>query len=131
MSSRRLRWIVLGFACLWFGMLVPVHQRGQIKLPRAVRADDAKPASHCSRAADPNSACHKQQQQQGAGDEDAPQQAGDCAVCHFIAGLQAPPPAVAYQARLGLLEILPADAPLVLPLRHPALPFHGLDPPLA
>ena len=127
MSSRRLRWIVLGFAFLWFGMLVPVHQRGQMKLPGSVRA--AEPASNCSRASDPASACHKQKQ--GTGKDDAPGRAGDCAVCHFIAGLQAPPPTVVYETRLGLLEVLPVDLPFVLPLRHPALPFHGLDPPLA
>ena len=120
--------MVLGFACLWFGMLVPVHQRGQIKLPGVAAATGAKPAGHCPRAADPGSPCHKQRQ---PGKDGAPRQDGNCAVCHFIAGLHAPPPAVIYEARLGLLHVLPVDAPIVLPLRHPALPFHGLDPPLA
>jgi hypothetical protein len=129
MASRRFRLFVLGFVCLWFGMLVPVHQRGQIKLPGSERARDAAPAGHCSRASDPNSACHKQRQ--GGREQDSPARGGDCAVCHFIAGLHAPPPAVVAEARLGFVEVLPADAPVILPLRHPALPFHGLDPPRA
>jgi hypothetical protein len=130
MSSPRLRWIVLGFACLWFGMLVPVHQRGQIKLPGVAAAADAKPAPHCSRAAGPGSACHNTQQKQQTEQNRAPEQGGDCAVCHFIAGLHAAPPAVVCEARLGLHQILPAERSVVLLLRHPALPFHGLDPPL-
>lgn len=56
---------------------------------------------------------------------------GDCAVCHFIAGLQAPPPVTVAPTRLGFLRTLPPDEALSVPLRHAALPFHGLDPPLA
>jgi hypothetical protein len=129
MSSPWLRWLVLCFACVWFGMLVPVHQRGQITLPGTGAPASGERQSHCSRAADPSSPCHKRGQKPG--EKQAPAQPGSCAVCHFIAGLHAPPPVVSVEARLGLLENLPAEDRAVAPLRHPALPFHGLDPPLS
>jgi hypothetical protein len=112
--------MVLGFACLWFGALVPVHQRGQIQLPGA--SASAVGASHCSR---PDAPCHKKDTKPGQ----APKDPGNCAVCHFILGLHAPPPVTAYEARLGLVELLSPERPIVAPLRHVALPFHGLDPP--
>ena len=115
--------MVLGFACLWFGMLVPVHQRGQIQLPGA--SASAGTGGHCSR---PDAPCHKK----GAGKGEPgkpPKDRGNCAVCHFIVGLHAPPPVTVYVARLGLLETLRPDRPAIVRLRHAALPFHGLDPP--
>ena len=122
MSSPLLRWLVLGFACLWFGALVPVHQRGQIQLPGGA---SASAASHCGR---PDAPCHKKD----AGHPgEPPKNPENCAVCHFIVGLHAPPPVTVYEARLGLLTVLPPERPIVAPLRHAALPFHGLDPPTA
>ena len=134
MSSRRLRWLVLCFTCVWFGMLVPVHQRGAITLPGTPAVARGDGASHCSRMSDPSSACHKRllgQQKDRSDGKRAPARARSCAVCHFIVALHAPPPVVSVEARLGLLEHLPVEARAVAPLRHPALPFHGLDPPLA
>lgn len=131
MSSRFLRWMVLGFACLWFGMLVPIHQRGMIQLPGPSRADATTPqASHCSRSGDVNAPCHKRQAASSERDgEKTPPVEGNCAVCHFIVGLHAPPPVTVYVARLGLLREAPTEEPAFTPLRHAALPFHGLDPP--
>ena len=134
MSSRRLRWLVLCFTCVWFGMLVPVHQRRAITLPGTASAAVGEAASHCSRAGDPDSPCHKRLREQQKDQSDgkrAPARTGSCAVCHFIVGLHAPPPVVSVEARLGLLESLPAEDRAVAPLRHAALPFHGLDPPTA
>jgi hypothetical protein len=123
MDSRFTRWLVLGFACLWFGMLVPIHQRGQIQLPGA--SAEMSRAKHCNK---PNGHCKKSEQpdkQEGEGkDRD------NCAVCHFIAGLHAPPPVTVVETRLGLVRDVPLDHAFVAPLRHAALPFHGLDPPI-
>ena len=125
MDSRFLRWMVLGFTCLWFGVLVPVHQRGQIQLPgRAPTA--GTPPAHCSKMA-AGSACHKQPAPQ----EDAPASTGNCAVCHYILGIHTPPPVTTYVARLGLTNDAPAEVRVVVPLRHAAMPFFGLDPPAA
>ena len=141
MSSPLLRWSVLAFACLWFGMLLPVHQRGQIQLPGpggSVACDRAG----CGKSAAPVPACHKKKacdhaahpgasQGDTKGGEKKPAKTGNCAVCHFIAGLHAPPPATIYVQYLGLLESRPVDDHFTAPLRHAAMPFHGLDPPTA
>ena len=137
MHSRRLRWLVLGFACLWFGVLVPIHQRGQIKLPGprlSERAHAASLPSHCSRMGDPLSHCHKQQQTPGQATHDnnsSDASPDDCAVCHYILGLCFVAPVTFDFAPLGLLRERAPEEPVILPLRHAALPFHGLDPPLA
>jgi hypothetical protein len=109
---------MLAFTCVWFGMLVPVHQRGQIQLP----------GGRVAKAAEPR-ACHGKcgKTKQPA----APASRENCAVCHFILGLHAPPPVTIYVERLGLLESRPAELIASIPLRHAALPFHGLDPPSA
>ena len=123
MSSRLTRLLVLGFACLWFGMLVPIHQRGQIQLPGG--KSEAAAAGRCQRA---DGHCAKQSKpadQKG----DTQQDRDNCAVCHFVAGLHAPPPVTVVETRLGLVRDLPVDHAFVAPLRHAALPFHGLDPP--
>jgi hypothetical protein len=125
MSSPLLRWSVLAFACLWFGMLVPVHQRGQIQLPGG-RADAAS-AVHCKGA---DGHCNKKTKPAGKQDG-TPKGRENCAVCHFVAGLHAPPPVTAVEARLGLVRDMPAEHAVVVMLRHAALPFHGLDPPAA
>ncbi len=123
MNSRFLRWMVLGFTCLWFGMLVPVHQRGQIQLPGPALAASG---GCCPKQNDAKAACRDTETSKN--EKPAPDP-GHCAVCHFIAGLQAPPPVTIYVACLGLTRILPVDHVCVVPLRHAALPFHGLDPP--
>jgi hypothetical protein len=119
--------MVLGFACLWFGMLVPVHQRGQIQLP----GSDATAAavSHCNR---PDAPCHrkihdgKQQQQPGT-----PTNRENCAVCQFIVyGLHLPPPVTWYVERLGLVEVLAAERHADIARCAAILPFHGRAPPV-
>lgn len=135
MDRRITRIFALGFACLWFGVLVPIHKRGRIQLPGPgfPRADGATAQkAHCS--AGPNARCHvKQKAPQGAAPGDAPADGagGGCAVCHFIAALDLPAPIDLGIAPLGFLYALPSDVALAAPARHAALPFHGLDPPLA
>ena len=118
--------LVLGFACLWFGMLVPVHQRGQVQLPGPSGAEQASAASgaRCNRT-DAEAPCRKNRSEEGGGESEP----GRCAVCQFIIGLHAPPPVTVVEASLGLLGTLSPEPARVAPHRHPALPFHGLDPP--
>ena len=98
MSRRALRWLVLGFATLWFGVLVPVHNRGQIAV--AGSGCDSAPACHASRPP-----CHQQ-----APDPPArPTRA--CAVCYFIAGLDAPPPVTVVETLLGPAGTVDPPAP--------------------
>ena len=128
MSRRALHWIVLGFTTLWFGVLVPVHNRGEITLPGsgthcAARAD-ALPVTRCHAAADslPSS-------------ENTPDPAlakkGACAVCFFIAGLDTPAPVTQIETRLGLIGATDAPAPGDLPATRVLLPFHSRAPPVA
>jgi hypothetical protein len=144
MDSRRLRWLVLGFACLWFGVLVPIHQRGQIKLPGprlSERTDAASVSAHCARMAEAVPACHIKRHHaaepsvpgQTKPDTDGGGDASpdDCAVCHYVLGLYVVPPVTFDFAPLGLLRERAPEEPAALSLHHAALPFHGLDPPLA
>ncbi len=111
MHRPALRWLVLLFTCAWFGVLVPVHNRGQITLggPRA-----AATATACcpgeAKARPAVAACHpvkpaaaETPARANAADappDDAPA-AGDCAVCHFIAALDLPAPVLLDAPPLG------------------------------
>ena len=118
MSRRALHWLVLCFATLWFGVLVPVHNRGQI----AVAGSGTTPASHCRAA---KTRCHSQV-------PDAPPQPGrSCAVCFFIAGLDAPPPVTVVESLLGPAGLLDAPAPQALTSVRVILPYRSRAPPLA
>jgi hypothetical protein len=102
MSRRALHWLVLSFATLWFGVLVPVHNRGQIGVAGSGEcASGAALACHA-----PKPPCHKQSP------HSAPQPARACAVCFFIAGLDAPPPVTVVETRLGPAGAL--DLPALL-----------------
>ena len=124
MSSRLLRWMVLGFTCLWFGVLLPVHQRGQIQLPGA--APRVAGPSCCNHSdASRHRSTHDGKQQPAK-----PSNPENCAVCHFIAGLDVPPPVTWYVERQGLVESVPAEQHVAVPHRAEILPFHGRAPPV-
>jgi hypothetical protein len=118
--------MVLGFACLWFGMLVPVHQRGQIQLPGSDNGASTVGISHCNR---PDAPCHRKAAA-GKPQPNAPVNRENCAVCHFILGLHAPPPVTWYVERLGLVEVLAAQRHAAVPHCAAILPFHGRAPPV-
>jgi hypothetical protein len=103
MRSLALRWLVLLFTGAWFGVLVPMHQRGAIQLPGA-------PASCCAHRDVADRACHK-----GPSKSDAPAKngSGNCAVCYFVATLD-----------------LPASVMLDVPPLGPAEPVERLDLPV-
>ena len=124
MRSRLLRWMVLGFACLWFGMLLPVHQRGQIQLPG--NSATTATVSHCNR---PDAPCHRKLHD-GKEQPGKPVSRENCAVCQLILGLHAPPPVTWYVERLGLVEVLATDRQADAARCAIILPFHGRAPPV-
>jgi hypothetical protein len=97
-------------------MLVPVHQRGAIQLPGGTTAANSK-----------DSCCHKSDSHSS---KDSKKSRDNCAVCHFVAGLHTPPPAMVVESRPQLLRDLPVESGMRIVPRHAALPFHGLDPPV-
>lgn len=122
MSRRALHWLVLCFATAWFAVLVPVHNRGEIRLPGATPSGEAI-AGHCHQSAptQPIDPCH----------DPAQESPGSCAVCYFVTTLDAPPPVTLIEARLGFVGAIEAhhsDAPVVVRVH---LPFHSRGPPLA
>lgn len=101
MFGRPLRVIMLAGLCLWFGVIVPGHQRGRITLPgsrpSAMVACQAMATSH---------SCHNGADPRGGDDPSAP-----CAVCMLIATLDAPPVADLTAPKAELVELLIVLAP--------------------
>jgi hypothetical protein len=120
LPRRAVHWLVLCFATLWFGVLVPVHNRGEISLPGA----PARAGSHCCPADSPD-------HDPDTTPDQAPRSAGTCAVCFFIAGLDTPPPVTVAPVRLGPAGVAPAEDLPSAPAAHRALPFHSRAPPRA
>jgi len=61
----------------------------------------------------------------------ASQRSGTCAVCYFIATLDAPPPVTWVETRLGLIGLIDAPRPDELPAARVLLPFNSRAPPAA
>ena len=120
MSRRALHWLVLGFATLWFGVLVPVHNRGQIAVAGSGDGD-AGVTAHCGA----EQRCHRQSP------ASPPKPARACAVCFFIVGLDAPPPVTVVETRLGFAGSLEAAAPATPALLRITLACHIRGPPHA
>jgi hypothetical protein len=99
-----LRWLVLLFTCAWFGVLVPVHNRGAIQLPGSGgHACCTKPAEAVADASVP--ACHRKAAAKPHCPTDQPSKgSGNCAVCYFVAGLDLPVPVMLDVPPLGLAE---------------------------
>ena len=123
MTSRWLRWAVLCFAALWFNVVVPVHTRGQIKLPGA-----APGHAHACCA---TSAAHDTNGHRPHCPDPGSDSRGPCAVCFFMAALDTPPPVTVIVHRGEYVE----DARIVVPtlphLPRTALPLSNRGPPAA
>jgi hypothetical protein len=126
-----LRWLVLVFTCAWFGVLVPVHQRGAIQLPgSAAHACCMKPGGDAVAGAASVPACHRKAATE---DKDAPagKSSGNCAVCYFVAGLDLPAPVMLDVPPLGGAEpIATFDLPAPAEREHVRTRFER-GPPLA
>ena len=124
MRRRPLRWLVLCFATLWFGVLVPVHNRGEIAVPGS--GAGSTPTSHCHSASST---------QADAGSRHCPEKkpcpARACAVCFFVAGLDTPPPVTTVVTRHGTAGVLDLPPPAEPSAARITLPFHSRAPPLA
>ena len=100
MRSSALRWLVLLFTIAWFGVLVPVHNRGAIQLPGSAAHACCKQSSDAAAANVP--ACHKPKSD--GKPEPAKSGGGNCAVCYFVAGLDLPAPVMLDVPPLGPAE---------------------------
>jgi hypothetical protein len=126
MRSRGLRWLVLAFTCLWFGVLLPVHQRGRITLPGAC-------AEAAAASLAPQHACcpttggeHKPADAPPAGPDSRA-----CAVCYYIATLDLPPTMGLEIAPPRPLELRDATDPPALVAARTPLPYDPTGPPTA
>ena len=140
MASGCVRWFVLCFAVAWFGVLVPVHNRGQIAVPGTEPAAFYGAACHAGHAAPAPAAqtahsCHSPRPAKcdhHAPDPDpAPKRGGSCAVCFFIAGLDAPPPVTTVEHLFGLAGDCLVTEPAALTSARLVLPYHSRAPPAA
>ena len=138
MTQRPVRWLVLCFAVAWFGVLVPVHNRGQIAMPGSPR-HAAGHACHrdAAQSASPAHACHSAPVhtdcRHGHGSS-APEEGRDpesCAVCFFVAGLHTPPPVTTVEQFHGYAGTAPVAHPAAPESARLALPFHSRAPPAA
>ena len=132
MSRRALHWLVLCFATVWFGVLVPVHNRGEIALPGGGPSVAARRSCHAAppaRVAAGGRHCGDPRHCPQPERDDCPTRA--CAVCFFVAGLDAPPPVTTIVTRLGAAGVLDLPPPVQLPTPRSVLPFHSRAPPAA
>jgi hypothetical protein len=120
MRRRAIHWLVLGFAALWFNVVLPVHKRGQITLGAAPGG-----ASHaCCKTTPshpPNGRCPVPGQRPS----------GPCAVCFFMAGLCTPPPVTVVERRLEYAGQSRTVAPPALHAARFPLALNSRAPPLA
>ena len=119
MRSRGFRILVLLFVAVWFGVIVPGHTRGAVRLPGVVGCQD--------RPTKTDGACCGER---APGPSKSAPANGGCAVCFFAAALMHAPPVTFDFASLGLVGSL-APPPTVRPeLRAPLLPCQSRAPPV-
>jgi len=122
MFGRITRILTLAWTCLWFVLIVPAHQRGQISLDLRVAGDEVAATASCQ------GHCHDAPAESG---DDAPEPANHCAVCEIVAKLDLPVTIDLTLPPAGLADLLPLatpEAPYVV--RHRAA-TRDRAPPLA
>ena len=90
MRSRLLRISLIAIMTVWFGVVVPLHPRGIIKLGGSCTETAARP---CCQA--PKSTSHDSQRKPAT---------SDCAICYFLATLDLPPAIALDIPKLGFVE---------------------------
>jgi hypothetical protein len=88
MRSRPARIFLLAFTLVWFGAVVPGHQRGCITLASSQPPDDA---SKSPQVAVPS--CHRPRTSSEAAQKKSPTKRAACAICCFASTIDTPPPA--------------------------------------
>ena len=122
------RWFhktMLAAAVLWFGMVLPGHERGAIRVPGA--QSKSADTTACERTC-----CHRTSSNPDErGIPESPiDSGGDCAVCHLIGTLDTPTPPILAPVQADLIALV-ATAPtrsvatIESPFRH-----SGRAPPL-
>jgi len=117
MQSRALRNSVLIFTALWFGVLLPVHTRGQIALPGDESA--CEQAHSCCAANNPTRST-----------PDVPKKSHSCAVCYLIATLDLPAPLTISAPPPALVGLVRRDEPRQIVSHTPLLTCSERGPPL-
>ena len=128
MAGPVLRWCVIAMTLAWFGLVVPFHERGRVKLAGSVAVD----VGACDRAPRVSAArrcCNKPVRP--APGEPGDTSPHDCAVCHVAKTIDAPAPPDFAPAPAGLAEVRPI--PLLSSLRALDAPREhaGRGPPVA
>ena len=119
MSGKRPRIFLLLLLTAWYAAVLPGHTRGVVQLPGTTACAASSTATKC---------CPSKRSQK----PEAPAKpASNCAVCHYMAALSAPPP-----FEHGLAPLRPADVLPELVVVQPIaaqiiLPYHGRAPPAA
>lgn len=116
---------------VWFGVVVPGHERGQIVLPgyEAPRHCGTTSASQTASSASTPSTCCPVSRPDGDSEPDSPVQR--CAICYIVATLTVPPPidlAPQPTDRVGRVAMARPDRPVSAPA---ILSYHGRAPPTA
>jgi hypothetical protein len=114
--SRAFRICLLTLITVWFGVVVPLHPRGAIKLGGSACAGTSGKAC-----------CHNR----APSDPDSKPNPSQCAICHFLAVLDLPP-AIGFDVpALGLSDELEFPAPVAVTTAADLLPVSERGPPTA
>ena len=116
MRSRAFRIFLLALVTVWFGVVVPLHPRGAIKLG----------GSACA-GANSKSCCHNDRPTKS----DSKPNPAECAICHFLAALDLPPALGMDVPALGLVDELKLAAPIAATMAAHVLPVSERGPPIA
>ena len=92
--QRRMHWAILIWATLWFGLILPAHPRGAVRIPGAPMA--CEDCASQPMGGDSDSPCH----------EDKKDPVGCCAVCHWVGKIDVVYVEFFTPAPLGLIERL-------------------------
>ncbi|MBL4700398.1 MAG: hypothetical protein JKX85_03995 [Phycisphaeraceae bacterium] len=127
MNSRLFRILFLGFLCLWLGIIVPSHERGQIVLPgtprnSAIKSCCALRGGTLSKLDFDNPSSEKKRPSR----EDRKR----CALCQLIATLQVAHPPLLTLLPMGLLAITPPQRSLGITHCAYTSPVMGRAPPV-
>ena len=120
MVGKSVRIILLSLLTAWYAAVLPGHTRGVVQLPgMACAATTSSPARCCDTK-------HSSKKSDAP-----PKPASNCAVCHYMAALSAPPP-----LEHGIALLKPADVLRDVIVVQPTsaqiiLPYHGRAPPAA
>jgi hypothetical protein len=106
---------LIAFCLVWFGAIVPGHQRGVVLLPGVCEEGVSNASASCCAAK------HR--------DSDAPVAPSKCAICYYTLTLSSAPVFALVVPRLGLLEVLPPVAPESVRALESRPLYYGRAPP--